>query len=140
MRVKRWAVVGVAVLTFTGVAYAWKNEVLVSVKVHGHKFDEINVEGKGCHMSALLYFDAPSSAYVDPLPVRNAYNFKAMVRFASGKTMASPQFRNKKPGRQKVRFELDTTKDGCWSNDPQSVIKVKVEGCRGERCTPKTPE
>ena len=32
---------------------------------------------------------------------------------------------------------FDSSVDGCWAKDKQQLRGVKVEGCRGDGCTPQ---
>ena len=116
-------------------AAAWSDEAPVEIHVNGHEFHKVHVDGHGCSVSVRLYFDAPEKGYADPRNrVRNYQRFRARVKFARGEAVESRVFSNTAPGERTYDFDADTTPDGCWSKQPDKVVKLDVIGCRGRGC------
>ena len=109
--------------------------MLFSASVWNHKFSEVLVEATDCSVKVSVKYDAPQSAYKSRRASMNHYRFKARARFASGAKAAGPVFSSSKPGAQSQTFSFDTTSEGCWARQPQSLVAMDVEGCRGESCT-----
>lgn len=134
---QRW-LLGMSALTaaalLAGVALAWSGSALVQAKVWDHEFSEIQVQSSGCVLSATLKYSAPQQAYESRIAGMNQYRFRARTRFASGKSAASSVFTSTKPGSRSHRYEVDTTREGCWARHEQTLRGVDVEGCRGEGC------
>jgi hypothetical protein len=127
------------VLVATGAALAadapWSSEADVSVKVNGHSFHHARVDGDGCKVVVRLVFDAPANGYSDPKnTVRNYHRFQARVRLAKGQVLTSRVFSNTVAGERSYTFEQDTSGAGCWSREPNKLVKVDVIGCRGKAC------
>lgn len=127
------------VLAVTGAALAadapWSSEADVSVGVNGHSFHHARIDGDGCKATVRLVFDAPEKGYADPKnTVRNYHRFRARIRLARGQTLTSRVFSNTVPGERSYTFEEDTSGAGCWSKDPNKLVKVDVIGCRGKGC------
>lgn len=114
---------------------AWSSEANVSVTVNGHSFNHARIDGDGCKATVRLVFDAPEKGYADPKNiVRNYHRFRARIRLAKGQTLTSRVFSNTVPGERSYTFEEDTSGAGCWSKDPNKLVKVDVIGCRGKGC------
>lgn len=118
-------------------ALAWSQTADISPTVHGHVFQRVEVDADGCVLAYKLFFDAPADAYKSQAPARNVYRFRTRIDFASGKSATVPLFSNRAPGARVYAYRYDSTADGCWVNQKQALRGVKVEACRGERCTPE---
>lgn len=113
----------------------WSSEADVSVTVNGHSFHHARIDGDACKATVRLVFDAPEKGYSDPKnTVRNYHRFQARVRLAKGQTLTSRVFSNTAPGERSYTFEEDTGGAGCWSREPNKLVKVDVIGCRGKGC------
>jgi hypothetical protein len=127
-----------AVASLGGVALAgarWSNEATPTVRVHEHTFDKVGIEADGCTLALRLHFDAPAVGYGDSRnPGRNEYRFAADVQLKNGEKLTTPEFINRKAGRRLYRKEFDTTTDGCWAKQPNKIIKLDVDACRGHGC------
>ena len=126
-------------LAATGAAFAadgpWSSEADVSVRVNGHSFHHARIDGDGCKATIRLVFDAPENGYSDPKnTVRNYHRFQARVRLAKGQALTSRVFSNTVAGERSYTFDEDTSRAGCWSREPNKLVKVDVIGCRGRGC------
>jgi hypothetical protein len=116
-------------------AEAWSDEADVGVRVNGHEFHHVSVQGHDCTLTVHVAFDAPDKGYGDPKnTVRNYHRFQARVKLAKGQTVDSPVFSNTTPGAHTFTFDHDTAADGCWVKEPNKVVKLDVIGCRGKGC------
>jgi hypothetical protein len=113
----------------------WSDQASVSVTVNGHAFEKVRVDAHGCTVAVRLSFEAPEKGYSDPKnKVRNYQRFRARVKFAKGEAVESRLFGNSDPGARVYDFDADTTSDGCWSKQPDKIVKLDVVGCRGRGC------
>jgi len=126
-----------ALVCVTEVALAWSQDAEFSATVHAHAFKRVVVESKECELDYRIYFDAPADGYSSPARARDVYLFRARIDFASGKSATVPVFANRAPGARMYENHFDSAGDGCWVKDKQALRGVKVEGCRGDGCTPE---
>jgi hypothetical protein len=105
--------------------------------VHGHEFERVVVESEECKVHYRLYFSAPDDGYKSATPRRNVYLFRSRIDFLDGKMATVPVFANRAPGERVYKNTFDSTGEGCWAKDPQKVVGVKVEACRGDGCKPQ---
>ena len=134
----RFAMLVATILLYPAVAEAWSEKIGFSATVHGHAFDQIEVESDGCSLRGALYFTAPEGAYADKKnEVRNHYRFRARIEFAD-RSFKTGIFTNDKPGRRRFRYVHDTSGEGCWAKQTQKLRGVHVDGCRNRAC--KVPE
>ena len=124
-----------AVALFASVASAaWVQQAEIRVKTHGHEFHKVRVESTDCSVRYRLYFTAPAEAY--PEGQYRHYQFRARVRFQSGKSFVSPVFGNPGSGERVYERSYDTTSEGCWAQSEQKLQALDVEACRGRGCEP----
>lgn len=129
--------IGVGFLALTSLASAWKQGSDFSATVHGHAFSRVEVETAECKLHYRIYFDAPAEGYASKAGPRNVYLFRSRIDFASGKSAVVPVFANRGPGKRVYENTYDSSADGCWLKEQQALRGVKVEGCRGDGCTPQ---
>jgi hypothetical protein len=130
--------IGLASAAFASVAYAaWSQSAEFSATVHGHAFSRVSVDTSDCMLHYRIYFDAPAAAYASKATTRNVYLFRSRIDFASGKSATVPVYANRAPGARMYENTFDSSVDGCWAKDKQALRGVKVEGCRGDGCTPQ---
>lgn len=118
-------------------AAAWSQSSEFGARIHNHEFKRVIVETSDCTLKYKLYFSAPADGYVSKSPPRNVYLFRSRIDLASGKTARVPVFANRAAGERMYENSYDTTAEGCWAKGPDKLAGVKVEGCRGDGCTPK---
>jgi hypothetical protein len=118
-------------------AAAWSQNSEFGARVHDHEFKRVIVESADCTIKYKLYFSAPAAGYVSKSPPRNVYLFRSRIDFQSGKQAKVPVFANRAAGERVYENTFDTTPDGCWAKSQEKLAGVKVEGCRGDGCTPK---
>ena len=116
---------------------AWSQGAEFGATVHGHAFSRVEVESVDCTLNYRLFFDAPAAGYASGARTRNVYLFRSRIDFGSGKSASVPVFANRGPGARVYENHYDSTADGCWVKDKQALRGVKVEGCRGDGCTPE---
>ena len=116
---------------------AWSQGADFGATVHGHGFSRVEVESVDCTLNYRIFFNAPADAYASGARARNVYLFRSRIDFASGKSATVPVFANRGPGARVYENHYDSTADGCWVKDKQALRGVKVEGCRGDGCTPE---
>ena len=130
--------IGLASAAFASVAYAaWSQSAEFSATVHNHAFSRVSVDTSDCMLHYRIYFDAPADAYASKATTRNVYLFRSRIDFASGKSATVPVYANRAPGARMYENTFDSSVDGCWAKDKQALRGVKVEGCRGDGCTPQ---
>lgn len=122
------------------VAAAWSQSAEFGARIHHHEFERVVVESADCTLRYKLYFSAPAEGYVSKSPPRNVYLFRSRIDFVSGKTARVPVFANRAAGKRLYENAYDTTGEGCWAKSQEKLAGVKVEGCRGDGCTPKQIE
>lgn len=147
--VMRWrrtfaAAAAAASLAFGGVAAAegkkgqqWRHEAALSLTVHEHSFRRAVASASSCEVEVRLHFDAPATAYAEPVSERNHYRFVAQIKLSGGKSFLSPVLSNSKPGPRVISFRHDSGGQGCWAESRRKLRKVDVRACRGEGCTPR---
>lgn len=114
----------------------WWERAPLAVVVHQHAFHRVTANSIGCIVRVRLYFTAPEAAYAEPAAARNHYRFRAQVKLSGGNVVLSEPFGNAEAGARVFAFSYDTTREGCWAQEPRKLRKVDVQACRGERCTP----
>ena len=115
-------------------AAAWSQSAEFGVRTHGHSFHKAVVENNECNLHYKLYFSAPAEAYEKSSKAH--FQFRARVRFASGKEVVSLVFGNRGGGERVYERDYDTSSEGCWAKETQKLLGVDVEACRGRGCTP----
>ena len=118
-------------------AAAWSQDVSLETRVHDHAFDRVRVDATGCELTVELGFSAPAKGYASGVPARDYYRFHTRVQLSDGRQVISPVFGNRAAGRRVYRFTKDTSAEGCWAKQKHNLQGVKIEACRGKRCTPK---
>jgi hypothetical protein len=135
MLMKRFPTISLALLSFATPALAWSLSAPFSATAHRHEFHKVIADTDGCSLHYRLYFSAPAEAY--PTPSHAHYAFKARIQFQGGHTVLSPRFSNDTPGARMYEGRLDTGPEGCWAKEPQKLLRVEVQACRGVACTPE---
>ncbi|MGC4094806.1 MAG: hypothetical protein QM756_44190 [Polyangiaceae bacterium] len=115
-------------------ASAWSQRAEFGVRTHGHSFNKAVIESSDCTLHYKLYFAAPAEAYEKPGKAH--FQFRARIRFGSGKAVVSKVFGNHGGGARIYEYDYDTGAEGCWAKDEQKLLGVDVEACRGRGCTP----
>jgi len=129
---------GLCALALTSLAFAaWKQGAEFSATVHGHAFSRVEVESSDCKLYYRIYFNAPAEGYSSKATNRNVYLFRSRIDFANDKSAVVPVFANRAPGARVYENSFDSSGEGCWLKDKQQLRGVKVEGCRGDGCTPE---
>ncbi len=126
--------IGLALFLFAVPALAWVFEIPFSARVNGHQFDRVRAEANGCALTVKLSFDAGEDEYKSKAKNRNYHRFRARIVFKDGKTVVTPVFFNRAPGRRVYTYRTDTTGNGCWSKEKTQVRDVDIEGCRAKGC------
>ena len=136
---RRWQswMAGLAGLAVASAAYGWSQSSEFGARVHGHEFKRVMVDSADCSIKYKLYFGAPADQYASAAKARNVYLFRSRIDFLDGKSATIPVFANRAAGERMYENTFDTTAQGCWAKTPQKVVAVKVEGCRGDGCTPE---
>jgi hypothetical protein len=129
--------VAAVVVAVAPAVLAWSQGADFGATVHGHAFSRVEVESADCTLNYRIFFNAPAEGYASGARPRNVYLFRSRIDFASGKSAVVPVFANRAPGARVYENHFDSTADGCWVKDKQALRGVKVEGCRGDGCTPE---
>jgi hypothetical protein len=128
---------GIALFGIALPALGWVFEIPFSARVNGHQFDRIRAQATECELGIKLSFDAPADKYDSRAQNRNYHRFRAKIAFRNGKTVVTPVFFNRAPGRRAYRTRIDTAGDGCWAKQKTEIQKIDVEGCRAQGCKVK---
>jgi hypothetical protein len=124
------------VLASPAVALAWTQKAPFGVKVHDHALHSVELGATECSLDYKLFFNAPAEGYSSRAGNRNYYLFRARIKLQSGKRVTVPVFGNAGPGERVYERSYDTSSEGCWAKEPQKLLGVDVEACRGRGCTP----
>jgi len=125
-----------AVVGSPALALAWSQKAPFGVKVHDHALHDVELGATECSLDYRLLFSAPAEGYSSRAENRNYYLFRARIKLQSGKRVTVPVFGNAGPGERVYERSYDTTSEGCWAKEPQKLLGVDVEACRGRGCTP----
>lgn len=118
------------------IALAWGQKAPFGVKVHEHAVHDVELAGNDCAIAYKLFFSAPADGYASRAENRNYYLFRTRIKLQSGKQLTPPVFGNAGPGERVYEQSYDTSAEGCWAKEPQKLLGVDVEACRGRGCTP----
>ena len=140
LRRRRWQriLLGAAILLAPAVALAWSDRASFETRIHGHDFSQVTLESSGeCSLKVEVRFDAPPDGYKSESPARSFYRFHARTKLEGGRALVTRVFSNSAPGARAYTYVQDTSAEGCWAKQPQKIIGIDVEGCRGVGCTPE---
>lgn len=126
----------ILLLSAPAAALAWTQESPLVVRVHEHELHDVELAATGCSLDYKLFFSAPAAAYASRAATRNYFVFRARIKFHGGKVVTLPLFGNAAPGERVYARSHDTSGEGCWIKEPQRLMGVDVEACRGRGCTP----
>lgn len=135
------ALFGVGVLLVPLSALAWSERASFETRIHGHDFSKVTLERSGdCSLKVQVLFDAPADAYKSESAGRSFYRFHVRTKLAGGRALITRVFSNSAPGARAYSYVEDSGAEGCWAKQPQKIIGIDVEGCRGPGCKPKAFE
>ncbi len=137
---KRWVqiVSGGLVLFAPLAAFGWSERAGFETRIHGHDFSNVAVESSGeCSLKVRVQFDAPADGYKSESAARRFYRFHVRTKLEGGRALVTRVFNNSASGARAYTYTHDTSAEGCWAKQPQKIIGIDVEGCRGAGCTPE---
>jgi hypothetical protein len=135
------ALFGVGALLVSMTALGWSERATFETRIHGHQFSLVTIEsGEACAVKVQVRFDAPREKYEEKYegesPERKVYRFHVRAKLDGGRQLVTRVFSNSSPGTRTFVDTQDTSGEGCWGKQPQKLIGIDVEGCRGARCSP----
>jgi hypothetical protein len=135
------ALLGAGILLAPMAAFGWSERASFETRIHGHDFSKVALESSGqCALKVQVRFDAPANGYESESAARSFYRFHVRTKLEGGRALVTRAFSNSAPGARTYTYVHDTSADGCWAKQPQKIIGIDVEGCRGAGCTPKAFE
>jgi hypothetical protein len=135
----RWvrALFGAGALLVSVTAFGWSERATFETRIHGHQFSLVTLEsGEACTVKVQVRFDAPREKYEGESPERQVYRFHVRAKLDGGRQLLTRVFSNSSPGTRTYGYTHDTSAEGCWAKQPQKLVGIDVEGCRGARCSP----
>jgi hypothetical protein len=132
------AFVGGGVLLAPMAAFGWSERASFETRIHGHDFSKVALESSGaCSLKVQVWFDAPVNGYESESAARSFYRFHVRTKLEGGRALTTRVFSNSAPGARAYAYVQDTSAEGCWAKQPQKIVGIDVEGCRGPGCTPE---